>query len=399
MFLRKFIIVLTLGVLIPISFVNAGNVLNSYKYAWSNNSGYINFNNVIVDNNILSGYAWSANHGWIKFNPALGGVLNDGNGNLSGYAWGEQLGWISFNNVKINNQGRFTGTATGTLIGTINFDCPNYCDVRTDWSQSTTTATTTQPITASTTVYRGNSSGSSIRLAISDLLSKHVNSYNSPLLIMPYQSGLLKKDIASGGTASVIIPANNISKKSVFVIYEEGINDNNKFLILNNSNLINNSFYDVYAIDEDNNFINSFIKPITITLPIQKGIVNNGNLRLYWLNETNMEWVLIPDAVFKEGFVTVNINHLTKFAIFSVDNLKDKIETNNQSSTSTKKDYINSLPLSKDNKIINDNEKKIEDIEKQIQNLDFNKEKTNKNWIWILIAIFVAYYIYKKRRK
>jgi hypothetical protein len=120
-------------ILLSFSFVLAGSILSSYKYAWSNNSGYINFEDVIVNDNALSGYAWSKNQGWIDFSPTNGGVLNS-NGNLSGYAWGEQLGWIDFNNVSIDTStGKFSGTATGTLIGILTFDCPNFCDVRTDW--------------------------------------------------------------------------------------------------------------------------------------------------------------------------------------------------------------------------------------------------------------------------
>lgn len=113
--------------------VFAANITGSYKYAWSNQVGYINFENVTVGNNSLSGYAWSQNAGWINFSPANGGVLNN-NGDLSGYAWGENLGWINFNNVSINtSNGKFSGTASGDVIGTLTFDCVNYCDVRTDW--------------------------------------------------------------------------------------------------------------------------------------------------------------------------------------------------------------------------------------------------------------------------
>ena len=54
---RVTIAIFALGILLPISFVDAGTILNSYKYAWSNNSGYINFKNVIVGNSSLSGYA------------------------------------------------------------------------------------------------------------------------------------------------------------------------------------------------------------------------------------------------------------------------------------------------------------------------------------------------------
>ena len=126
----------------PLSYVSAGTVLSSHKYAWSNNVGYINFENVIVNDSALSGSAWSANKGFIKFNPAQGGVLNDGTGSLSGSAWGEQLGWIDFDNVSINGAtGRFSGTATGSLVGIITFDCPNYCDVETDWRQTSVSIT------------------------------------------------------------------------------------------------------------------------------------------------------------------------------------------------------------------------------------------------------------------
>jgi hypothetical protein len=125
------------GLFFPFSFSFAGTVLSSHKYAWSNNVGYINFENVIVGDSSLSGTAWSANKGLIKFNPAKGGVFNDGVGNLSGFAWGEQLGWIDFDNVSINSStGQFSGTATGILVGTITFDCPNYCNVQTDWRQA-----------------------------------------------------------------------------------------------------------------------------------------------------------------------------------------------------------------------------------------------------------------------
>jgi hypothetical protein len=127
------ILMFVLGLFLPFSNVSAGAVLNSHKYAWSNNVGYINFEGVTVGDSALGGYALSANKGFIKFDPARGGVLNDGAGNLSGFAWGEQLGWIDFNNVSIDSNGKFSGTATGALAGTITFDCPNYCDVATDW--------------------------------------------------------------------------------------------------------------------------------------------------------------------------------------------------------------------------------------------------------------------------
>lgn len=122
-----------LGFFIPFFSVSAGIITSPHKYAWSDHSGYINFEQVTVSDKMLAGYAWSANDGWIAFQTAQVGVSNDGTGHLSGYAWGERLGWVHFQNVQIDSNGRFSGSATGTLMGTLTFDCPNFCDVQTDW--------------------------------------------------------------------------------------------------------------------------------------------------------------------------------------------------------------------------------------------------------------------------
>ena len=98
-------IVCILGLHVTLSVANAGTIYSRYKYAWSNNSGYVNFEQTTVSDTALGGYAWSTNDGWIKLDPTMGGVLNDGNGDLSGYAWGENAGWIDFNGVRIDPEG------------------------------------------------------------------------------------------------------------------------------------------------------------------------------------------------------------------------------------------------------------------------------------------------------
>lgn len=64
----------------------------------------------------VGGFAWSENIGWVSFNnDAVDGVAGDGsdedygveidttNGDLSGYAWSENIGWISFNPGDVAN--------------------------------------------------------------------------------------------------------------------------------------------------------------------------------------------------------------------------------------------------------------------------------------------------------
>ncbi len=117
-------------------------VSNTTGYAWSDRIGWINFGcancNVMTTSTGTTGYAWSQNYGWIKLNPVNSGVVNDGSGVLSGNAWGEKLGWINFSGTTIVSSGSseyYRNTATGNIVGTINFSCTN-CNVNTTWVPS-----------------------------------------------------------------------------------------------------------------------------------------------------------------------------------------------------------------------------------------------------------------------
>lgn len=115
------------------------------KYAWSENTGWLNFadshTQVRVFRDHLEGYVWSENVGWIKLGNHDGGgshscantsasdwgVNNDGAGNLSGFAWSENSGWIDFNPpigvpVTVDSvSGALDGYAWSTNIGWIHF--------------------------------------------------------------------------------------------------------------------------------------------------------------------------------------------------------------------------------------------------------------------------------------
>ena len=137
----------------------AGNIDATNKWAWSTNTGWVNFNpdngGVTVFSDHLEGYAWGENIGWIRLgtytgggshtyaNDAAGtyGVNNDGAGKLSGYAWGTNVGWINFapanGGVTINPAtGDFDGYAWGENVGWIHVQngSPAY-KVNTSWRQ------------------------------------------------------------------------------------------------------------------------------------------------------------------------------------------------------------------------------------------------------------------------
>jgi len=112
-----------------------GTIDTTYKYAWGENIGWVNFGTANGDVHItdsgMSGYALSETIGWVN----LDNVVNDGAGNLFGYAWSENTGHINFNptngGVIINSSGEFTGSALSETVGWIIFD-GDY-KVKTDW--------------------------------------------------------------------------------------------------------------------------------------------------------------------------------------------------------------------------------------------------------------------------
>jgi len=141
--MRNSVKIAVMAVLLAVICVPAHAAGNSTGYAWSENTGWSNFNapggGVTVYADHLEGYAWNGNIGWIRLgaftagtahtyaNTSAGdyGVNNNGTGTLSGYGWSENVGWIRFNppggGVTVDGSGNFSGYAWNGNIGWIHF--------------------------------------------------------------------------------------------------------------------------------------------------------------------------------------------------------------------------------------------------------------------------------------
>mgnify|MGYP001605979959 CR=1 FL=1 len=139
-----------LYVIAPQKALAATNIDFTYRYAWNDVIGWIDFyfDDVNVSSQKLSGYASSA-VGYIAFDCVTSPsppancdvnfpnwkVSNDGSGYLSGWAWNDAIGWISFDSatagssyfyqVTIGSDGVFTGWAWNDIVGWISFNCNN----------------------------------------------------------------------------------------------------------------------------------------------------------------------------------------------------------------------------------------------------------------------------------
>ncbi|MBI4159938.1 hypothetical protein HY504_02130 [Candidatus Wolfebacteria bacterium] len=144
-----------------------GTIDSTYRYAWNDIIGWIDFystGNVMVGNSQLLGYATSS-VGYIALDCATSPngnicatsdfkVLNDGSGNLSGWAWNDIVGWISFSSASASSSisyqvgitpttGEWIGWAWSDTVGWISFNCSNTATcgtsdykVKTTWRSS-----------------------------------------------------------------------------------------------------------------------------------------------------------------------------------------------------------------------------------------------------------------------
>jgi hypothetical protein len=127
----KKLIIYVILLISPTILSAANNIDSNNKYAWSTNSGWIDFGSVLVHPDHLEGYAWAENIGWLQLSGDTWKVSHDGQGNLSGYAWNQNFGWVMFKSdhsqVKINLEtGEFSGEAWSELTGWIRFNGDSY---------------------------------------------------------------------------------------------------------------------------------------------------------------------------------------------------------------------------------------------------------------------------------
>ena len=164
-----------IGLIGPSIAFAATNIDSTYRYAWNDVIGWIDFyfDDVNATSTQLSGYA-SSSVGYIALDCATSPngdicatsdfkVSNDGSGYLTGWAWNDAIGWISFcggagttdcpgsvsYQVTINTAtGDFSGWAWNDIVGWISFNClqPNTCGtsdykVKTAWRTVAATST------------------------------------------------------------------------------------------------------------------------------------------------------------------------------------------------------------------------------------------------------------------
>lgn len=365
-----------------------GTIDSTFKYAWSNQIGWINFGatngSVSITDSGITGYAWSPYFGWINFAPAGSGVTNAGGlGVLGGHAWGQNTGYISFTGVTINSAGQFTGTATGTIVGTLTFDCTN-CSVKTDWRPVGSRSTGAS--TASVSVGGGGSVGGGFGFSAPAIPPPQVPSVTIPSVAIPLivepasvvtvapPSVVPVRAVQTTAVSPEVVPVVGIEQVPGPQVIGETVPDapcteaptasnssllqtgigqagvltegliGDKVLTLTapctgaelvyavserplaienvpavEAQIVGGFIYEITATDAGGSLARSFAKEIKITITIPGWVPQSGNEGVYYLDEGTNQWIGIPTAVFGDGFVEFTVDHLTKFAIIRTE--------------------------------------------------------------------------------
>ncbi|NOV04752.1 S-layer homology domain-containing protein [Paenibacillus planticolens] len=68
------------------------------------------------------------------------------------------------------------------------------------------------------------------------------------------------------------------------------------------------------------NFSENFSKPITLTFVFDKSKLSGGQtVSVFYFDEVKKEWVKVPGGKINEGKISVEVNHFTKYAVFTED--------------------------------------------------------------------------------
>lgn len=265
---------------------NIAQAETSSGYAWSENTGYVEFSGVTVESDYLSGYAYSPNIGWISLNcintnscsTTDYGVVNS-SGNLSGYAWSENTGYIDFDKVLIDtSSGVFSGYAYGPNIGWISLNCDNTstCDtvdykVTTEWSETVngSVAIGGYPSKAKTKVTSNTPTVESLEAIILELTNKIslLKGINPPKNYLLIYNDFFYNDLKFGQIHPDVKRLQKFLNENGFMVSAQGPgssgNETDKFGSLTQSALIK------FQVQFDINPAIGFFGPIT------RGFINN----------------------------------------------------------------------------------------------------------------------------
>ena len=145
-----------------------------------------------------------------------------------------------------------------------------------------------------------------------------INSINYPMLLAASQEGTLTYNFKQA-TVKLSAPKEAVKDQTTFNISMSAINANQKLDNTTGAFIIGDKVFNINAKDIKNNVVNNFNKDLTITITLPEMPADVSSLGVYWFNNSDSQWVLVPGATFDSVNNTAifSVNHLTAFAVIN----------------------------------------------------------------------------------
>ncbi|MBU2416588.1 hypothetical protein KKA89_01170 [Patescibacteria group bacterium] len=145
-----------------------------------------------------------------------------------------------------------------------------------------------------------------------------INSINYPMLLAASQEGTLTYNFKQA-TVKLSAPKEAVKDQTTFNISISAINANQKLDNTTGAFIIGDKVFNINAKDIKNNVVNNFNKDLTITITLPEMPADVSSLGVYWFNNSDSQWVLVPGATFDSVNNTAifSVNHLTAFAVIN----------------------------------------------------------------------------------
>ncbi|MZQ81105.1 hypothetical protein GQF01_03015 [Paenibacillus sp. 5J-6] len=120
-------------------------------------------------------------------------------------------------------------------------------------------------------------------------------------------------EVSFGGDAITVTIPKDASDKELKVTIDKVVDTEN---ILKNKEVLASQVYEI-----SKNFSENFSKAVTLTFAFDpKSVKSNQKAAVFYYDEMNKLWVEVPGGKVNGNFISVEVNHFTKYAVLAVDN-------------------------------------------------------------------------------
>ncbi|RLC36714.1 hypothetical protein DRH29_03970 [candidate division Kazan bacterium] len=151
----------------------------------------------------------------------------------------------------------------------------------------------------------------------------NISSFNKPLTISYNQKGTLTQDLNDENKVKVEVPKGSVKSTTTFTVNEGSLKEGDVPKDKIGAFLFNGLVFNIEAVDAGGNTVREFLEDLTITLTVPDLPDDTSTLELYYYDDEKEEWIIITGVEFGKNTITFKVNHLTRFALFEINAVKE----------------------------------------------------------------------------